>query len=229
MESLNHMWGNKYADHMFITLACNCNRLCARLPHIASAESSVSSTVSRSSSTSSPPVPDAQPPSDNRVALISALSPLIQRNLQAFRPPHFAQCAAGLASSGLRPNAALWRTLARAAQRRLPSFLLPELAALSASIAVAGYVPSLDWVTACEKQALKHMGGEGCSGEALSALVWSWGAFSHTPSKRVMDGVKMELREMMKVHALGPGHLLQARCLSIKSSHQSTEGGLFHS
>ena len=94
------------------------------------------------------------------------------------------------------------------AHKRLHSFLLPELAALSASVAISGFVPSPAWLISCEKQALKHM-GEGCSAPALSALVWSWGAFNHTPSKRVMDVVKMRLRDMIKVHALGPEQLLQ--------------------
>ena len=140
--------------------------------------------------------------------LLVSLAELVLHHALSFQPQHFAQCATGLSACG-HSDPAFWKALARASSRRMASFHPPQLAALSAAIAIAGFVPSLAWVQQCEKQAIRYL--HACSPEAQAALLWSWGAFSHTPSKRLLDGIKMRLREQMRRHELGPDLLLQVR------------------
>ena len=142
----------------------------------------------------------------SRDELVSASAVLALRRSHSFQPQHFTQCAAGLAAVAHR-EPLFWRDLARASSRRLATFSPRDLAVLCSAIAVSGFVPGLSWIQACDKQAGRIM--HGMSPEELSALVWCWGAWNHTPTKRVVDFAKMRLRGMIKEHKLGPEQLLQ--------------------
>lgn len=182
-----------------------CCLLCSRIPFI------LESAVPMTSATAHDihhihPNPPSPPSTLERDTLLTATAALALHHCHSFQPQHYAQCAAGLAAAGHR-EPLFWRDLTRASSRRLATFSPAHLAVLCSAIAVSGFVPGLSWIQACDKQAARVM--HSMSPEALSALVWCWGAWNHTPTKRIVDSVKMRLRDMIKGHRLGPEQLLQ--------------------
>eukprot|EP00955_Chlamydomonas_euryale_P043475 352598-Chlamydomonas_euryale.AAC.8 len=155
------------------------------------------------------------------ILLVENVARLTTHHMAAFNFDQLAQVAAGMAACkyGARDY---WDAVLQMSSRRLPASSVSQVAALSTSLAMADLVPSLNWLQACERQVgdqLLH-----ADPESLAALMWAWGCFNHTPSKRTMDRVKMRSRNLMKMQQLAPAQLLQLLfCVSRLTDHHPSE------